>query len=120
MVTPLTRGPRRCHLASRLSDPPKSGSWSMYRTSRGTRSTAKTKGTIMNADAILGMLTLGTYATMFAIEGLWPARTFPKIRLWKLVGVAFFVLIIALGIVMPLLLPVEWLAEHRLLDGTRL
>ena len=74
----------------------------------------------MNADAILGMLTLGTYVSMFAIESLWPARAFPKIRLWRLVGVAFLVLIMAFGIVMPLLLPVQWLAEHRLLDGTRL
>src|SRR5258706_15195230 len=65
----------------------------------------------MNADAILGMLTLGSYVTMLAVEGLWPARTFPKIRLWRLVGVAFLVLIMALGIGMPLLLPVEWLAH---------
>src|SRR3954471_18611139 len=81
---------------------------------------ARKKEPIMNADAILGMLTLGTYVSMLAIEAIWPARAFPKIRLWRLVGVAFLVLIMTLGIVMPLLLPVECLAEHRLLPGTRL
>ena len=74
----------------------------------------------MNADAILGMLTLGTYILMAIIEAVWPAREFPKIRFWRIVGVAFLVVIMALGVVMPLLLPVAWLAEHRVLDGTRL
>jgi sterol desaturase/sphingolipid hydroxylase (fatty acid hydroxylase superfamily) len=74
----------------------------------------------MNADAILGMLTLGTYITMIAVEAIWPAREFPKVRLWRLVGVGFLVAIMGLGVVTPLLLPVEWLAAHRLLNGTRL
>lgn len=74
----------------------------------------------MTADAILGMLTPATYFSMLAVEAIWPARDFPKIRRWRLVGFAFLVMIMTLGIITPLLLPVEWLAAHRLLDGTRL
>jgi sterol desaturase/sphingolipid hydroxylase (fatty acid hydroxylase superfamily) len=74
----------------------------------------------MSADAILGMLTPLTYFTMLAIEAVWPAREFPKIRLWRLIGIGFVVLIMGFGIVTPLLLPVEWLASHRLLNGSRL
>jgi len=74
----------------------------------------------MPADAILGMLTLGTYVTMMAVEALWPARQFPKLRFWRLAGVGFLVMVISIGVMMPLLLPVAWLAEHRVLDGTRL
>jgi len=36
------------------------------------------------------------------------------------VGLAFLAMIISLGIVTPLLIPVDWLTEHRLLPGTRL
>ena len=55
---------------------------------------------------------------MLAIEAIWPAREFPKIRWWRLVGFGFLAVIIGLGVVTPLLLPVEWLAQHRVLDGT--
>lgn len=74
----------------------------------------------MNADAILGMLTFGTYFTMLAVEAIWPARVFPPVRRWRLVGFAFLAVIMSLGIVTPLLVPVPWLAQHRLIDGTRL
>jgi sterol desaturase/sphingolipid hydroxylase (fatty acid hydroxylase superfamily) len=74
----------------------------------------------MNSEAILGMLTPATYFTMLAIEAVWPARVFPKVRWWRLVGFGFLALIIGLGVVTPLLLPVEWIARHRLLDGTKL
>ena len=74
----------------------------------------------MNADAILGILTLTTYFGMLAAEAIWPAREFPPVRFWRLAGLGFLALLLAFGVTMPLLLPVEWLAQHRLMDGTRL
>lgn len=74
----------------------------------------------MNADAILGILTLTTYFGMLAAEALWPAREFPQVRYWRLLGLAFLAVLMAFGVTMPLLLPVEWLAAHRLLDSTGL
>jgi len=74
----------------------------------------------MNADAILGILTLTTYFGMLGTEAIWPARAFPKIRFWRLAGVGFLIVLMAFGVMTPMLLPVEWLAQHRLVDGTRL
>jgi sterol desaturase/sphingolipid hydroxylase (fatty acid hydroxylase superfamily) len=74
----------------------------------------------MNADAILGILTLSTYFGMLGAEAIWPARQFPKIRFWRLAGLGFLAVLLAFGVMTPMLLPVEWLARHRLLDGTRL
>ena len=73
----------------------------------------------MNAEAILGMLTPATYFILLGIEAIWPARQFP-IRFWRLTGIAFVAVLMTIGIMTPLLLPVEWLAAHRLLDGSRL
>jgi sterol desaturase/sphingolipid hydroxylase (fatty acid hydroxylase superfamily) len=74
----------------------------------------------MTADAILGILTLMTYFGMMAAEAIWPARVFPAVPRWRLLGLAFLAVLMAFGVVTPMLIPVEWLAQHRLLDGTRL
>ncbi len=39
---------------------------------------------------------------------------------FALVGLAFMVLMLTVGILTPLLIPVHWLATHRLVDGTKL
>jgi sterol desaturase/sphingolipid hydroxylase (fatty acid hydroxylase superfamily) len=74
----------------------------------------------MDQDAILGILTLTTYFAMLAAEAIWPARAFPRIRGWRLAGIGFLGVLVAFGAMIPMLLPVQWLARHRLLDGTRL
>ena len=70
-------------------------------------------------DAI-GLLPLVTYVVFAVTERLRPARSFPPRRGWQWIGVAFLVLLATLGTVVPLLLPLDWLAAHRWLDGTRL
>lgn len=60
------------------------------------------------------------YALLLVTERLWPARRFPPRRGWQWLGVAFLLLQTSLGIVVPLLIPTDWLAEHRLIDGTGL
>jgi sterol desaturase/sphingolipid hydroxylase (fatty acid hydroxylase superfamily) len=74
----------------------------------------------MNAADIVGMMIPVSYFMMLAIEAIWPAREFPKIRRWRLIGFGFLAVIMGLGAVTPLLIPLDWLAKHRLLDGTRL
>jgi sterol desaturase/sphingolipid hydroxylase (fatty acid hydroxylase superfamily) len=74
----------------------------------------------MAIEEILGLSVPVVYLGMFATERIWPARKFPKIGWWGLVGFLFLVLMMTIGIIAPLLLPVEWLATHRLLDGTKL
>lgn len=68
----------------------------------------------------VGLLVPLTYFLMLAVESRWPARRFPPRRGWRWIGIAFLLLIGTAGAVVPLLLPVHWLAQHRWLDGTRL
>lgn len=69
---------------------------------------------------LLGLLVPATYLAMLGLEALFPARTFPPIRLWRLTGVAFLILTAVAGTLAPLLMPADWLAAHRLLDLSRL
>lgn len=66
------------------------------------------------------LLTPATYVVMLAIERMWPARSFPARTGWQWVGAGFLVLSMAIGTALPLFLPVDWMAEHRLVDGTKL
>lgn len=69
---------------------------------------------------LVGLLVPLAYFTMLAVESRWPARPFPPRRGWRWVGVGFLLLIATAGAVVPLLLPLEWLAAHRWLDGAGL
>jgi sterol desaturase/sphingolipid hydroxylase (fatty acid hydroxylase superfamily) len=69
-------------------------------------------------DALL-LAVPATYLFMLAVEKRFPAREFPKVRRWDFIGVGFMILTMSLAVITPLLLPVDWLATHRLVDGTR-
>ena len=69
---------------------------------------------------LIGLLVPLTYLTMLAIEALRPARSFPPRRGWRWLGIGFLVLIGTVGTVVPMLLPLHWMAAHRWLDGTGL
>jgi sterol desaturase/sphingolipid hydroxylase (fatty acid hydroxylase superfamily) len=74
----------------------------------------------MSAIDILALLVPVTYFAMLAIERLWPARVFPRRPGWQWLGVLFLVIVGLVSALTPLVLPVEWLAAHRLLPGDRL
>ncbi len=61
-----------------------------------------------------------TYLLMFAFERRNPARDFPKVTAWSFVGLAFMLVMMSSAVVTPLLLPIDWLANHRLINGTKL
>ena len=69
---------------------------------------------------LVGLLAPITYFVMLIAERRWPARAFPERRGWQWIGIAFLVLIGSVSTVVPLLIPPDWLAAHRVLDGTRL
>ena len=69
---------------------------------------------------LIGLLVPVTYLVMLAIEARWPARAFPPRRAWRWLGIAFLLLIASVGTVLPLLLPLDWMAAHRWIDGTGL
>jgi sterol desaturase/sphingolipid hydroxylase (fatty acid hydroxylase superfamily) len=74
----------------------------------------------MKAEEILLLMVLGTYFGMLAIEALFPARRFPKLRGWRAIGLVGLVMGLAAAVVAPLVVPVEWLDKHRLVDATKL
>ena len=69
---------------------------------------------------VIGLLAPITYFVMLIAERRWPAREFPERRGWQWIGIAFLILIGSVSTVVPLLIPPDWLAAHRVLDGTRL
>ncbi len=74
----------------------------------------------METVELVGLLVPATYLAMLGVEASWPARTFPPRRRWRWIGVAFLLLIGTAGTVVPLLLPLDWMAARRWIDGTRL
>jgi sterol desaturase/sphingolipid hydroxylase (fatty acid hydroxylase superfamily) len=74
----------------------------------------------MQAEDVLGLMVPATYGFFAITEKLSPARRFPKMRLWNLLGVVFLIVLGTASTVLPLLVPVDWLAAHRLVDGSRL
>ena len=74
----------------------------------------------MKIEDILGLAVPATYLFMYVTEKIWPARQFPKIGWWGLVGVGFMLAMMTVGVVLPLVLPVEWIAAHRLVNGEAL
>ena len=74
----------------------------------------------MDTIDLVGLAIPLLWLVMLAIEARWPARAFPPRRGWRWLGLAFLLLIATVGAVLPLLLPLEWLAAHRWLDGQRL
>lgn len=74
----------------------------------------------MDTVELVGLLIPLTYLVMLAVEARWPARNFPARRGWRWLGLAFLLLIASVGAVVPLLLPLDWMAAHRWLDGSAL
>jgi sterol desaturase/sphingolipid hydroxylase (fatty acid hydroxylase superfamily) len=74
----------------------------------------------MSAIEILAYGVPLTYFAFLLTEWLWPARKFPPRTGWQWTGIGFLVLFTTIATVLPLYLPVDWLAEHRLFDGTQL
>jgi sterol desaturase/sphingolipid hydroxylase (fatty acid hydroxylase superfamily) len=66
------------------------------------------------------LLTPATYFLMLGVERVRPARNFPARPGWQWIGIAFMLLSMTIGTVLPLYLPLDWMAEHRWIDGTGL
>lgn len=74
----------------------------------------------MATEDILGLLIPATYVLFLVVEQIRPARTFPKIPWWRTIGALFLVILLTINVMLPTFIPVEWLAQHRLLDLTGL
>ena len=73
----------------------------------------------MAAEDLLALLIPVCFFTMLAIEALGTGRRWPDLRFWRLKGLGFFAVLMAINIVLPTLLA-PMLAGHSLLPGRRL
>ena len=69
----------------------------------------------MKIEDIIAVLILGTWLGMLALEALFPARPYPRVRGWRFAWAFFLLLYMAVGTMLPLLLP-PWLLDKRVLD----
>jgi sterol desaturase/sphingolipid hydroxylase (fatty acid hydroxylase superfamily) len=74
----------------------------------------------MTLEDVIGIGIFGSFLMMMGLEAAFPARRYPSRRLWRLKGFLWLVLMAVVATATPLLLPTEWLASHRLVDGTGL
>jgi sterol desaturase/sphingolipid hydroxylase (fatty acid hydroxylase superfamily) len=74
----------------------------------------------MTLDDLIGLGIFGSFLMMMALEAAFPARRYPSRTLWRIKGVSFLVGMAVVATATPLLIPGEWLAAHRLIDGTGL
>ena len=74
----------------------------------------------MEAEVLIPLLIPTLFFGMMAAERIWPARRFPAVRGWAWIGIGFFLLLLTLGTLVPLLLPINWLERHCLLPGWKL
>jgi sterol desaturase/sphingolipid hydroxylase (fatty acid hydroxylase superfamily) len=74
----------------------------------------------MEAVDVVGLLVPLTYFALLAVERMRPARRFPQRPGWTWIGIGFLLLLGTTSTVVPLLVPEEWLAAHRLMDGSLL
>lgn len=65
---------------------------------------------------VIGLLVPASFFGLMLFEAIAPARRLAAQRGWRLVGVAFFVLLLAISITLPLAIPSEWVERYRLLD----
>lgn len=60
-----------------------------------------------------------SYLVFLTLDALRPKRAFPRIARWKMKGITFFVVSMAIGIAAPFLWA-DFVAANRLVDGTAL
>lgn len=60
---------------------------------------------------------VGTLLLMLIAERIRPARQFPFYRGWIWIGIGVMVFFVALANTWSLVVPKEWLRQHRLFDG---
>lgn len=70
----------------------------------------------MKPETLLGLAVPLLFVAMLLLEARAPARTYAVVPRWRWIGGAFFVLTLAVGSLTPLLLPLQALRDHRLLD----
>ncbi len=74
----------------------------------------------MTAEDFVSLLVPATFFAMLAVESFFSTgRAWPRVAWWRTIGVAFFVMVMMVNVVLPSLVPPA-VAVHHLIDGARL
>lgn len=60
------------------------------------------------------------FLIFWLLQNYFPSRTFIEVPRWTQIKIGFLAMWATIGTMIPLLLPADWLHEHRLLDGQQL
>lgn len=75
-----------------------------------------TYGESMRSEQLLSLAIPVVFLILLGLESRYFARVFVPIQRWRLIGLGFFVMVLTVGSIAPLLLPMQWLKSNALLD----
>lgn len=70
----------------------------------------------MNAIEIVPLAVPVLYLIIFMTESKSEARIFPQVKSWKKTGFIFFILLLLMSLIIPLILPMVWFASNSLFN----
>jgi sterol desaturase/sphingolipid hydroxylase (fatty acid hydroxylase superfamily) len=69
----------------------------------------------MKLEDLIGILIIGTWVGMLAVEALWPRRQYPRVLGWRIFGALALLAYLVVSTIAPLLVPPDLLA-YQVLD----
>lgn len=70
----------------------------------------------MKPEEIIVLAVPVAFIVMALIERMWPARKFPVVPRWHWIGVGAFIYAAVMNTLLPMAIPAEWVAQHRLMN----
>jgi sterol desaturase/sphingolipid hydroxylase (fatty acid hydroxylase superfamily) len=57
-----------------------------------------------------------SFLTLLLIEARYSVRKYPDVNRWTVIGTGFFIMVLVVGSIVPLLIPVQWLRQRSIFD----
>jgi sterol desaturase/sphingolipid hydroxylase (fatty acid hydroxylase superfamily) len=70
----------------------------------------------MKTEELIGLAIPLIFALLLLVDQRVAARPYIPLKAWKRLGAVFLVLLLVIGSIMPLLLPIQWMTQHALLN----
>ncbi|MBI2803345.1 MAG: sterol desaturase family protein [Gammaproteobacteria bacterium] len=70
----------------------------------------------MKPEELVGIAIPLLFILLLVIESRYTARIFEPVKNWRRTGALFFVMVLVVGSIVPLLIPVKWLTQHSVLN----
>lgn len=74
------------------------------------------RASIVKTEELIGFFVPLIFIALMLLESRRNARPFEAVKNWRRIGILFFVMVVVVGSIVPLLLPVAWLRQHSVVD----